>query len=103
MTRNFAYEEWLISVGAIKGDIEKLRAEWKATLAADGAEPEPEPESESWLRNISPALVERAWRPRNPATSHVSRVELLSQSRPHTVDTSGAVDYGTFVEEGFKK
>jgi hypothetical protein len=94
--RNWRYEEWLITIGAAKGDIEALRAaeqEELEALARDkghSIEPEPEPASTSWLSNISPAMVARAGR--RPAASHASRAELLGPSR--SVSISDRFDYG---------
>jgi hypothetical protein len=97
MTRNYEYLIWLITVGAAQGDIAALRAEWKAALAADGAEPEPEQptSSTSWLSNITPALIDRAGR-RSPV-NHAHRGDLLGPSQSISMsDRFGGTDHGGF-------
>jgi hypothetical protein len=99
--KNYEYLIWAITVGAAQGDLAALRAEWKAALRADGAEPEPTSGS-SWLSNITQSMVDRA--SRKPTANIAHRAELLhGRTGPSTVDTSGAVDYGTFIEKGFNR
>jgi hypothetical protein len=80
--RNWRYEEWLIAVGAMQGDLDKLHAEEREELEALARdrgiafEPEPEPEaSGSWLSQITPSMIARAGR--KPQTSTAHRAELL--------------------------
>jgi hypothetical protein len=112
ISRNYEYELWMVTVGAAQGDVEALRAEWDEAIAADraerglGPEPEPEPEpSGSWLSNITPSLLARAWRPRQPAASYASRADLLSPSRSVSIsDRFGGTDYADHLDRGgFKK
>ncbi len=109
--RNYAYEEYLLKIGAAPGDIEALRAEWAEALRAEAAElghPEPEPEPESgptWLSNITPSMITRAGR--RPAANTAHRAELLhGPSRSTSLsDRFGdhITTYGDFLDRGFKR
>jgi hypothetical protein len=97
MTRNYEYEIWLVSIGAAKGDISKLRAEH----AKENGCPEPEPAGTSWYGAITPPMIDRAGG--RPSPSHVDRAELI-HGTPSPVGFQGGTDYADFLNRGgFRK